>query len=230
MQGLVLDTSEATPVLYLYDEIGPAWIGMIDAAAVIEALAGLSGDVNVRINSPGGDVFEAAAIYNALARFPGDVIVDIDGLAASAASVIAMAGDKIRIAGNALVMIHRAWTIAMGNRTELEKVVATLDKVDKTIVDTYVARVGDKSTRDQIESWLDAETWMDAQEAVDRGFADESTDLVQGVEPVVPAGRYRHVPRGIRESRGERRRTRSDSVSRQSIAARINAIRSRLDQ
>lgn len=186
------------PELLIYDDIGPAWAGMVNAASVIEELKPHVGnEVTVRINSGGGDVFEARAIYNALTRHAGGVVVEIDGLAASAASYIAMAGNKIRIAENAQLMIHQAWTFAWGNKTELAKTVSLLDDVDKNILDTYSARVGDKSERAQIEEWLIAETWMDAKAAVERGFADEIGQKNQVSPAQVPSNRFRRAPAAL---------------------------------
>jgi ATP-dependent Clp protease, protease subunit len=158
--------------LYLYDQIGPDWAGMVSAPMVVRALKEAADrPVRVRINSPGGDVFEGQAIYNALLRHGPGVDVEIDSLAASAASLIAMAGKTIRIAENARVMIHRAWTMVAGNVADLLAAVDLLKGIDTTMADTYAART--KQTREQVQAWLDAETWMTAQEAVDRGFADE---------------------------------------------------------
>lgn len=243
IKGLTVDTAGAVPTLYLYDEIGPGWLGMIDAQGVVDALAELSSaaEINVRINSPGGDVFEAAAIYNGLVRHPANVIVSIDGLAASAASVIAMAGNEVQMAANALLMIHRAWTLAWGNSEDLAEVIKTLDKVDQTITDTYAARTGERSSRDQIVAWMQAETWMDAGEALERGFVDRVTELQAGMAAAVPAGRYRNVPRGVRveherHSDGRPKKP-SQRANRQSagriapaIAARLRDVRRRFGE
>ena len=104
--------------LYIYDEIGPAWLGMIDDTVVIDALKGV-GDVDVRVNSPGGDVFAGVSIFNALRRHEGEVTVHVDGLAASAASLFTLAGDKSFIADNAMVMVHKAWSFAVGNADDM---------------------------------------------------------------------------------------------------------------
>src|SRR5690606_16003933 len=119
---------------------------------VIDALAEFTGErVTVRINSPGGSVFEGNAIYNAMLRHPGGCDVEIDALAASAASYVAMAGKRIGIAANAMVMIHNAWTISMGNAAEMRRTADLLDQIDGTIADLYAART--KSTREQIVEW-----------------------------------------------------------------------------
>jgi ATP-dependent Clp protease protease subunit len=201
---LHLDTSGPLPALYLYGLVAEkAWYHdpgeVISADETLELLGQVPAEQEliVRINSGGGDVFQGVAIYNALAA-RGNVRVQIDALAASIASVIAMAGDQIHIAGNALIMVHRAWTLAWGNAEELGRTVETLKKVDETIIGTYAARCGDKCTRDQITAWLAAETWMDASEAVERGFADQSLELKGAPEPAeVPKGWYHHTPKHL---------------------------------
>lgn len=178
--------------IFIYDDIGPAWLGMVAGQTVIDALAEIGPHpVNVRINSPGGDVMEAFAIYNALARHKPGVTVDIDSLAASAASVIAMAGKTIRIAENAMVMIHNVWTFAMGDAAELRQIAGVLDQVGENIVNTYAART--QQSAQQIQQWMDAETWMQAKEAVARGFADEIGQALQ-VSASVAAGRFKNTP------------------------------------
>ena len=204
-KGLVIDRSGDVPEIYIYDEIAPPmpeWWGESDVVSAKAVLAALEevGDVEklvVRINSPGGDVFEGVAIYNALVRHSATIHVEIDALAASIASLVAMAGDIIVMAGNALMMLHRAWTIAYGDADELSIVVESLRRVDKTIIDTYDARTGDNSTPEQIEEWLAAETWMTAEEAIERGFADRAGELKAGVEARVPEGRFKNTPKQL---------------------------------
>lgn len=185
----------ATPVLYIYDDIGPDWLGMVSATLVRDELArfGKAEEINVRINSPGGDVFEAAAIYNLLQRHSARIMVDVDGLAASAASYIAMAGDEIRVAANAMMMVHFAWSIVAGNKSELRSAAEVLDRIDDTLIDVYSARTGSSKTR--IKSMLEAETWLTASEAVSRGFADEiGASLKTVASASVPAGRFKNTP------------------------------------
>jgi len=242
-KNLRIERSGDVPELYLYDEIGPAlpdWWGdtdLVSAKAVMEALDEI-GDVPefaVRISSPGGDVFEGVAIYNALARHSATIRVEIDSLAASIASVIAMAGDEIVIAGNAMIMIHQAWTCAMGNAAELATVVESLEKIDKTIVDTYAARARDRSTPEQITEWLVAETWMTADEAIERGFADRAGELKGDVQARVPAGRFKNTPKQLiakpnppaPESSQTRDRKTTGLRCLPAIAARINEVRRR---
>jgi len=150
----------------------------------------------VRMNSPGGSVFDGDAMYNALVRHPAYIRVEVDGLAASAASCVAMAGDEIVMAQNALMMIHNPWTLAWGTADELRAQAALLDKLTDTIVDGYLGHTGDKSTRGQIIDWMTAETWFSAQEAVDVGLADRVAQPMRVAAMVHPA-RYKHAPRDI---------------------------------
>ena len=157
--------------IYLYDEIGPGYYGMLDGKWMADELAKADGeDVELRINSPGGSVFDGQAMYTALASYKGNVTAKIDSLAASAASFVMLAANRIEIAENAMVMIHRAWGLAWGHTKEMRDTADLLEKIDGVMVKQYVAR----TTQDEQQSteWMDAETWMDAQEAVDRGFAD----------------------------------------------------------
>lgn len=129
-----------------------------------------SGDVVVQINSPGGNVFAAAEIYNMLREYPGKVTVYIDALAASAASVVAMAGDEVLVSPVSLIMIHNPSTIAMGDANDMAKAIETLDAVKETIINSYVEKTGlDAATLAQM---MDDECWMDAKEAIKLHFAD----------------------------------------------------------
>lgn len=173
--------------IYVFDTIGGwiddyfGWGGVTTAKTFLEALAALPDSVTtirLHINSPGGDVFTAATIANTLrgqkASKGRTVAVVIEGLAASAASVIAMAGDTIQMADNALLMIHNPWTWAMGEVKDLEKVIGELQKIRGTIVTTY--QWHSPLSREAIEALMDAETWMDAGEAIANGFATEKVE------------------------------------------------------
>lgn len=127
--------------------------------------------INLFINSGGGNIFEAQAIFSMLKRFNAYKTVYIDGLAASAASVIAMAGDKITMPANAMIMIHKAWAAQGGNADDMRKLADTLDQVDSSIAETYQAKTG--KAKDEIMELLSAETWMTAADAIEMGFADE---------------------------------------------------------
>ena len=136
-----------------------------------EELNAGSGDITVWINSPGGDCVAAAQIYNMLMDYRGSVTVKIDGIAASAASVIAMAGTKVLVSPVSMLMIHNPATMAMGDAAEMQKAIAMLDEVKESIINAYEIKTG--MSRAKLSHLMDAETWMDAHTAVDMGFADE---------------------------------------------------------
>lgn len=130
-----------------------------------------SGDITVWINSPGGDVFAAAQIYNMLRDYKGHVTVKIDGLAASAASVIAVAGDTVLVSPVAMMMIHNPATVAMGNTKDMEAAIAMLNEVKESILNAYVDKTG--LSRNKLSKMMDDETWFNAKKAVELGFADK---------------------------------------------------------
>ena len=138
-----------------------------------EELESGSGDITVWINSPGGDCVAAAQIYNMLMNYKGSVTVKIDGIAASAASVIAMAGTKVQVSPVSMMMIHNPATIAFGDTAEMEKAIAMLSEVKESIINAYEIKTG--LSRAKLSHLMDAETWMDANSAVEMGFADEIT-------------------------------------------------------
>ena len=135
-----------------------------------EELNAGTGNITVWINSPGGDCVAAAQIYNMLKDYPGKVTVKIDGIAASAASVIAMAGDETYVSPVSMLMIHNPSTIAMGDHTEMEKAIDMLNEVKESIINAYVLKTG--MSRARLSHLMDAETWMNANTAVELGFAD----------------------------------------------------------
>lgn len=188
----MFDFDASTGEVFLYDDIGPAWLGMIDASTVMNAIKGFDGRLTVRINSPGGSVDEAIAIYNMLERHKGGVDVAIDSLAASAASYIAMVGEKITISSGGAVMIHHPWTFAIGNAAEMRKTADTLDKYSARTSSAYARRMKSTSPED-LERMLTEETWFAAGEAIAAGLADEEGNYY--VEPVAVAdGRYMKTP------------------------------------
>lgn len=129
------------------------------------------GDITVWINSPGGDCIAAAQIYNMLMEYKGNVTIKIDGIAASAASVIAMAGTKVVMSPVSMMMIHNPATFAWGDSAEMKKVMAMLDEVKESIINAYEIKTGQSRTK--LSKLMDNETWMDANTALDLGFADE---------------------------------------------------------
>jgi ATP-dependent protease ClpP protease subunit len=169
------DTSSDNTISIL-DVIGADWFGEgVTAKRVSAALRAIGKqDVVVNINSPGGDYFEGLAIYNMLGEHPANVTIKVLGIAASAASVIAMAGDEIQIARAGFLMIHNTWVIAMGDRNQLRDVADWLEPFDQAAVDIYAARTGMKDA--EIAKMLDRETWIGGSDAVDKGFADSLLD------------------------------------------------------
>jgi len=192
--ALRVTRGEGPPQLFIYDEIGPGWLGLIDDVAVLDALddIGETEEIVVRLNSPGGDVFIGNSIANAFRRFDARIVMEIDSLAASIASVIAMSGDDIRIADNAMMMVHESWTFALGNKRELADVVGRLGKVDGLILDAYVNRTG--QPRADLEKLIEAETWMTAQEAIDLGFADKLISSTDTAAAIPEHLKFRNIP------------------------------------
>jgi ATP-dependent protease ClpP protease subunit len=196
-RGYVLsqaDDAARAPTLYLYDVLGVDMFGGVLAKQVIDDLRAL-GDVPelaVRINSPGGDVFEGIAVYNAIARFPANVTVHIDGIAASAATLVAMAGNRIAIAENAMVMVHRPWTAVMGDSPELRRQAEILDKAWSSMLTTYQRRTGRRAATVE-QKVAGGEWWMTAAEAVAEGFADVVTKPEKEAQ-VFGLHRFRQVP------------------------------------
>ena len=155
----------------LYDEIG-GWFGAT-ADQFIEDLKGVTApSLRVRVNSPGGSVFEGIAIANALRSHPANVTIQVDGIAASIASVIAMAGDRVVMAPQTMMMIHDASGLCLGNASDMEEMAELLDLISDNIADSYAARAG--GTRDQWRARMRTETWYLPEDAVEAGLADEA--------------------------------------------------------
>jgi ATP-dependent protease ClpP protease subunit len=168
--------------LDIYDVIGDGLFGGISAKNVLDQLKGTrrAKMIGVRINSRGGDVTDGFAIYNLLKDHPARVEVDIDGLAASIASVIAMAGDEIRIASNAFMMVHNPYGLAFGESQSLRQAAGVLDQMRAQIADVYVARTG--IDRTHVLAMMDDETWLNAEEAKQHGFADKVVPAKAGAQ------------------------------------------------
>lgn len=175
-------TGDGETTIHLYDEIGAFGAGSKEFLADLGKLAGQH--IHLRINSPGGSVVEGTAIYNALRRHEGGLTVHIDSLAASMASVIAMSGNPVYIADNALLMIHNPWTVSMGDSDQLRKEADLLDKLKSTLVNAYKRKSG--MEEEEIRSMMDAETWLDAVEAVALGFADAIEEGVAAAATATP--------------------------------------------
>lgn len=162
--------------LYLEGEIANEtwWGDEVTPKAFREELAKCNGKITVHLNSPGGDVFAGVSIYNALKDYAKkkkcDVIVKVDGLAASIASVVAMAGTEVIMAPGSMMMVHNPWSMGAGSAEELRKMADVLDEIKESVIPIYEEKTG--KTHDEIEDIMDAETWMSAERAVELGFAD----------------------------------------------------------
>jgi ATP-dependent Clp protease protease subunit len=181
--------------IFIYDEIS---VWGINAQEFVKELRALTHPtINVRINSPGGSVFDGVAIANALREHSSKVITHVDGLAASIASIIAIAGSEVRMSDNAFMMIHDPWTFTMGNAEQLRRDADVLEKIGGSLVKDYMKRTG--QSQDQIESWMHDETWFDAQEAKDEGFIDVVTNEDEDVNDSFDITRYqfRHAPAAL---------------------------------
>lgn len=192
---------EAERSISVYDVIGyDYWTGDgVTAKRVAAALRQMGkGPVTVNVNSPGGDMFEGLAIYNLLREHDGEVTVKVLGLAASAASIIAMAGDTVQIARAGFLMIHNAWVLAAGNRHDLREYADTLEPFDRAMADIYAARTGEDAAA--MAKLMDAETWIGGSDAIEQGFADEllPSDQVEKKNGKASAAAVRRVESALR--------------------------------
>lgn len=168
--------------IYLYDVIvsskeEAAWFGGVDAETFVQTLKGMEGDVALRINSPGGDVFAARAMAQAIREHDGKVTAHVDGYAASAASFVTSVADETVMGPGSMLMIHKAWSIALGNSDDFMATAGLLEKIDGTIVETYdaAAQRRGKEGADFAEL-MSAETWLTGAEAIELGLADAIAD------------------------------------------------------
>ena len=164
---------DETRTLYLEGVIAEeSWFSDdITPAMFKEELFSGNGPITLHINSPGGDCIAASQIYTMLMDYPGDVTVQIDGMAASAASVIAMAGTRVCMSPTSMMMIHNPFTMAMGDTEEMRKAIQLLDEVKESIINAYEIRTG--LSRAKISHMMDATTWMNANKAIELGFVDD---------------------------------------------------------
>ena len=187
------DTAEIS----IFGDIGASWWGESNSAADFKKAFDEVKDkkeINILINSPGGDVFDGIAIYNIIATERAKVSVEVIGLAASAASIIALAGSSLKIDAGGFFMIHNVWSFAMGDANDMRETADRLDKIGGELVNIYEAH-SDLSA-DEIQEFMDAETWFTAAEAVEHGFADEQAepeDIAASV-PVDIRYAYKHTP------------------------------------
>lgn len=184
--------------LYLYGAIGGDWFGEgVTAKQVADDLKALGKvkTIDVRINSEGGSVFEGKAIYSLLTQHSANIVAHIDGLAASAASFIAMAANEIEIAEGAFVMIHNAYGVCMGGAHDMRSYAQLLDTVNETIREVYAART--KQSAKDITKWMDDETWFTGKEAMEKGFADRMVENLKVAASVSDPSRYKHLPAAL---------------------------------
>lgn len=169
---MVRINAKGSPEILIYDDIGGGMFGGISSKDVALAIKNLgeTDKIDVRLNSAGGDVFEGIGIYNTLRRQNAAVTVHVDGMALSAASVIAMAGNQVHMAENAIMMIHNPWTVTHGSAKEFRDMADTLDKTKNQVVKAYTSKtlIPDQ----EIGEMMDAETWMTSEEAFMKGFVD----------------------------------------------------------
>jgi ATP-dependent Clp protease, protease subunit len=187
----------------VYDVIGhDYWTGEgVTAKRIAGALRSLGkGPVTVNINSPGGDLFEGLAIYNLLREHKGEITVKVLGVAASAASIIAMSGDVAQIARSGFLMIHNTWVMAVGNRNDLREYAEKLEPFDEAMADIYAARTG--AERKEMSKLMDAETWLGGTRAIEDGFADEllPSDQVEQKGGKASASAVRRIEAALRAS------------------------------
>lgn len=174
--------------LYIYDEIGPAYFGLVDGLTVVAALKEMENrPVTVRLNTPGGSVDEGISIYNALKRHKGGVTTIVDSLAASMGSYLLQAGDRRIVSRNAMLMVHDPWTIAMGNASQLRKDADILEKFAERMVPEYSNRSGQSA--DEIRAIMAEEKWYVGQEIIDAGFADEMDEELESEPMAAGLGR-----------------------------------------
>jgi ATP-dependent protease ClpP protease subunit len=238
-RGIVASVNDAEAEIVLYDEIGFWGVTAEQFRSELQTITVPL--IHLRINSPGGSVFEALAMYNALREHPANVVSHVDGLAASAATVVALGGDEVRMAANAFFMIHDPWALAIGNARELRDTADLLDKITGPIVNTYRAKT--KASEEAVTAWMDAETWFDAEEAMAAGFADaidntdEEEDLAAAAASLFDLSIYSHVPDALRARGSEpkepttrelEKALRDAGMSRAAAASMVAAGRERL--
>lgn len=217
--------------ILIYEDVGEGWFGGVSAKQFSEDLKALGEitDLDIRINSYGGDVFDGLAIYNQLVAHKARKVVHVDGVAASIASIIAMSGDDIRIAENAWMMIHDAWGMAIGNAADLRRQADLLESVTDKLAGVYVARTN--IGLDAVRVLMAEETWLSAGDAIDKGFA---TTIVENQRMAAHAAapdhiKFRHLPAELGGSKGTRAAAPVRlSAADQALRERLNAAADRM--
>lgn len=170
------EKSAESDTIYLYDmivdsDVEAEWWGGVSSQAFIKTLNSMDAPViHLRVNSPGGSVFAARAMEQALREHKSQIVAHVDGLAASAASFLIMGADEIEAAPGSFIMIHKAWTFAFGNSDDMLKTAGLLEQIDGSLVKTYADHTGQSA--EDVEAWMTAETWFEADKAVELGFAN----------------------------------------------------------
>lgn len=213
--------ADKTAEILIYDDIGQSgfFAGGISAKDFAEDLKALGqvGTLKIRVNSPGGDVFDALAIYNTLRRHPARKEVSVDGMALSAASIVIMAGDHIAMAESAMLMIHDPWSVSMGSAADMRAQADLLDQVKENLVVVYARRT--KRDGEDIRQMMTDETWMRAGQAFDEGFIDDITGELAVAAKFDP-DRFKNVPPEIRRQ----------MQAMQAKTPRLDVVRARLQE
>ncbi len=231
--ALKIQAKNKTAEIWLYGDIGDGfWAESISAKQFVDELkkAGNVSSILLHVNSPGGSVFDGLAIYNSLRAHSARVDVEIDGMALSIASVIALAGDSVKMAGNAFMMIHNPWTWTSGEAKDLRKEADRLDQVRDSLLNTYAAKVSPKATTEQVTAWMDEETWFNAEDALKYGFADEIFNALD-VAAKYDLSRFgfKNTPAGAKErfEMPQESATRA-RLARMSLIVQRNGLKARL--
>lgn len=207
--------------IYLYGVIDEYW--GVSAQAVATALTSLPQGIetlHVRINSPGGDVFEARAIKTLIEQHSAaKKIAHVDGIAASAASFVMMAADEIEASKGAMIMVHNAWSVCWGNKHDMRTTADLLDKIDETLIADYAKKTG--KAKSVVTGWIDAETWFEAQEALDAGLIDRVFEK-DAVDNRFDLSAYKNVPKALAE------RTKTTEADDEKLAGLRAAYHARL--
>ena len=181
--------SDAAEIL-IYDIVG--W-PFIEADTFVRDLSTISAKtITVRINSPGGDVFDGTAIFNALKNHPARIVTRIEGLAASIASIIALAGDEVQAHANTMFMIHNSWAVGIGDQHALRETADILAKIDSNILDVYYAKTG--HGKKELKQMMNDETWFTAKEAEERGFVDTIIETQASAQARFDLSMFANVP------------------------------------
>ena len=191
--------------LYIYGAIGD-WFDELEGKQLVDKINSYEGDLTIHINSPGGNVFDGIAVHSAIKARKGNTKIVVDGIAASIASVIVMAGDEIVMAEGSFLMIHNAWTLAIGDSVEMRKMADTLEKVSGEIRGFYQRKTGQPA--EALQKMMDAETWLTAKEAKEQNFADQILEDSAEIDASLDLSPFNNVPRALKAAlKGEKPKT-----------------------